>query len=201
MRCSTLHGMAFIYKDGTCDIYGPSQVDFSGQERLFRRLISPPPGPLEEVSRGKPSEATANYPSFYPHNAVDDSDSTMYHSANGIARAWWMIDLLQHRLVRAVEVLPRYDFAPAVGRFHDVEKLIEPQIRVSSTPRNGEDFSSWNLIGQYAGPYTAAEWRLNFTHDIGICGRYVVVQKVSSDTDHLQIVDVRVYVAPMMPIS
>lgn len=45
----------------------------------------------------------------------------MYHSANGIARAWWMIDLLQHRLVRAVEVLPRYDFAPAVGRFHDVE--------------------------------------------------------------------------------
>lgn len=74
------------------------------------------------------------------------------------------------------------------------------QIRVSSTPRNGEDFSSWNLIGQYAGPYTAAEWRLNFTHDIGICGRYVVVQKVSSDTDHLQIVDVRVYVAPMMTI-
>lgn len=45
----------------------------------------------------------------------------MYHSANDIARAWWMVDLLQHWKVYTVEILPRYGYLPAVGRFHDVE--------------------------------------------------------------------------------
>ncbi|XP_037784768.1 uncharacterized protein LOC119580745 [Penaeus monodon] len=121
MRCHQLHGVGYIYKNGTCDVYGPNQVDSSRGGRIFQRLSLPSLGSLEEISRGKPTEGSVQYGSLAPENAIDDSNTTMYHSANDIARAWWMVDLLQHWKVYTVEILPRYGYLPAVGRFHDVE--------------------------------------------------------------------------------
>ncbi|XP_063590555.1 uncharacterized protein LOC134767488 [Penaeus indicus] len=180
---------SYKYNDanGTCDVYGPNQVDSNRDGRIFHRLSLPSLGALEEISRGKPAEASLHERSYAPEYANDDSNTTMYHSANGIARTWWMLDLLQQWKVYAVEILPRNDYLPAVGRFHDIE------VRVGTTSRNGEDFSAWTLHGQYVGPYTVAQGRLRFMKSGGSSGRYLVIQKVSSDTDQLQIVDVRVY--------
>ncbi|XP_037785619.1 uncharacterized protein LOC119581293 [Penaeus monodon] len=187
MRCHQLHGVGYIYKDGTCDVYGLNQVYSSRDGRIFQRLSLPPLASLEEISRGKPAEGSLQFEDYTPNYAIDDSNITMYHSTDGIARAWWMVDLLQHWKVYAVEILPRYTELHTVGRFHNVE------IRVGTTPRNGEDFSAWTLHGQYVGPYTVAQGRLTFMKSGGSSGRYLVIQKVSSDTDHLQICDVKVY--------
>ncbi|XP_047475459.1 uncharacterized protein LOC125029549 [Penaeus chinensis] len=118
--------------------------------------------------------------------AIDDDMASMYHSADAISSPWWLLDMQDFHLVFAVDVLTRQDAAST--RFHDV------QIRVGTKPRIGQDFSSWALLGEYKGPYVVGEGRLNFTSDAGLCGRYVVIHKISSDTDHLQLVDVKIYV-------
>ncbi|XP_063600054.1 uncharacterized protein LOC134776268 [Penaeus indicus] len=132
-----------------------------------------------------PSELDLMTFSYYPQYANDASESTLFISHGSVARPWWMVDLEDINLVDRVEVLPRSAYA---YRFHQVE------VRVGSTPRVGEDFSEWPLLGFYEGPYTAAEGRLTITNETKLCGRYVVVQRVAAQVDLLELADVKVFV-------
>ncbi|XP_069970830.1 uncharacterized protein [Penaeus vannamei] len=123
---------------------------------------------------------------YYPQYANDASESTTFISHGSVARPWWMVDLLDTNLVDRVEVLPRpgtFDY-----RFHQVE------VRVGSTPRVGEDFSEWPLLGFYEGPYTSVEGRLTFASGTKLCGRYFVVQRVAAQVDLLELADGKVFV-------
>ncbi|XP_069989542.1 uncharacterized protein [Penaeus vannamei] len=183
--CQHLSGLAFIFSGGLCDMRGVG-LGQNLKSQTFARFHASNSTLLQDVSRGKPVEATLAYYGEVASKAVDDDMATMYHSANDISSPWWLVDMQDFHLVLAVDVLTRQDATSY--RFHDIE------IRVGTKPRIGQDFSTWALLGEYQGPYTVAEGRLNFTSDSGLCGRYVVIHKTSTDTDHLQLRDVKVYV-------
>ncbi|XP_037801504.1 fucolectin-like [Penaeus monodon] len=108
----------------------------------------------------------------------------MFESGGDVG-PWWMVDLQSINLVHTVEILSRQNCCPE--RFHDVE------FRVGLKRGTTDDFSSWPLLAFYLGPYSYADYRINFTSPSMILGRYVVIQKVSTDTQALQLIDVKVY--------
>ncbi|XP_042878726.1 pentraxin fusion protein-like [Penaeus japonicus] len=122
---------------------------------------------------------------YNPQYAIDGDISTMYHSANKVTHPWWMIDLQATVYVFSVDTITRqggFEY-----RFHNIE------VRVGFTPPSDEDFSSWLLLGFYQGPYSYDQGTITFSNSAGLCGRYVVVQRVSSDFDQLQLAEVQVF--------
>ncbi|XP_047475215.1 uncharacterized protein LOC125029411 [Penaeus chinensis] len=98
---------------------------------------------------------------------------------------WWMIDLEDPKYVFSVDILPRQNSFRY--RFHDIE------VRVGFTPPTDDNFSHWLLLGFYKGRYSLDQGVITFTNSSGLCGQYVVVQRVSSDFDQLQLNEVQVF--------
>ncbi|XP_047486344.1 uncharacterized protein LOC125037310 [Penaeus chinensis] len=176
----------YSFSDGTCNV-GAAGTDPRGNARQFTPFSAPDLTQVANIAQGKPFEACLQYStSYYPQYANDASESTSFISHGSVARPWWMVDLQDINLVDRVEVLPRSGVY--AYRFHQVE------VRVGSTPRVGEDFSEWPLLGFYEGPYAASEGRLTFANETKLCGRYVVVQRVAAQVNLLELADVKVFV-------
>ncbi|XP_042872934.1 fucolectin-like [Penaeus japonicus] len=177
-------GFAFLFQDGLCQVWGRG-VEMPSSSRVFAKTSALPCTHLEEVALNKPTESSSEYAAFRRKEGGNDGlESTMFESG-GDVRPWWLVDLETLNLVHTVEIMSRQNCC--YERFHDVE------FRVGLVRGTTDDFSAWPLLAFYKGPYTSADERINFTSPSMILGRYVVIQKISSDNQALQLVDVKVY--------
>ncbi|XP_064101023.1 fucolectin-like [Macrobrachium nipponense] len=118
--------------------------------------------------------------------AVDGKvDGKMYHSESGLTTPWWIVDLGEVRTIHQVQIFTRQDCCSQ--RFHDVE------VRVGQVLRVNGDLIPFTLMSTYDGPYDVTKGHIICNSVTGVIGRFLGIQKISNDTDHLQLSEVKVY--------
>ncbi|XP_037785606.1 uncharacterized protein LOC119581284 [Penaeus monodon] len=182
--CLSFQCLAFAFSDGECDIRGVG-FELPAETRVYTKFSLPLLSPLQMSQANNITASPALHPWYTKENAIDGNSSTIYHSDNGITHPWWMIDLEVPSYVFSVDILP--------GQKVYQHIYIDIQVRVGFTPPTDDNFSRWLLLGFYKGRYSVDQGVITFTNSSGLCGQYVVVQRISSDFDQLQLTEVLVF--------
>ncbi|XP_064078431.1 uncharacterized protein LOC135195844 [Macrobrachium nipponense] len=146
---------------------------------------------LHDIAQGKNTSSSSIYnpdsDSIYktmvPEMAVDDSNSTIFHSVKEI-RPWWLIDLGSERVFYHILILSRQDSNPQ--RLHDLE------IRLGNSLETPGNFSSFDRLNFFEGPYKKEDGFLMYTFPKGVKGRYISLQIVADKEEYLQLDTVKV---------
>ncbi|XP_066964918.1 uncharacterized protein [Macrobrachium rosenbergii] len=191
MRCSfeanKARAVAFTYEDDSCSLLG-SGGGVVGQVFLYRSVIFPLDGSIEELARGKTTIASAPFAGTCPpQKAVDGSlaDDAAYFSAS-LLKPWWQVDLGEERLIYQIQIFPR-QHPSYYGRFHDVE------VRVGKTLVSNGTLSSYSLLCSYTKVYQLGEGYLLCSRYNGFIGRYVSIQITAAAAEYLQLNEVNVF--------
>ncbi|XP_068246645.1 fucolectin-like [Palaemon carinicauda] len=175
----------FSFEGQICSLFS-SGGSTPNEITIYKSFLLPPGEPLEEVARGKPTDASPFFSTTTQSmEAVDGdiTDSSMYHSTS-ILKPWWRVDLGEERIIYQIQILPRQS---AYERFHDVE------VRVGTTAAVNGNFSSYNLLCTYTKIYALSEGHLLCSRYTGVVGRYVSIQIVAAVAEFLQINEINVY--------
>ncbi|XP_068230925.1 pentraxin fusion protein-like [Palaemon carinicauda] len=170
---------------GVCKIYGAGEGPHANSI-LFTIYLTPPVEKLEEIALSKPTYAVNHFGTRRKELAVNGIFvNDMYHSANNISQPWWIVDLTEMRTIHQVQIFTRQDCCQE--RLHDVE------IRIGQELASNGDLTSYTLMSTYKGPYDISQGHVICSHLKGVTGRFLGIKKISNDTDHLQLVEVRIY--------
>ncbi|XP_068232239.1 uncharacterized protein [Palaemon carinicauda] len=181
---------AFLILGGICTIYGAGNGYYGNEGySLFAFSDIPPPDDLEDIALFKPTHASEPFnEGLTKENAVNGIfNDNMYESKLELMHPWWMVDLMEVRTIHQVQIFTRQGCCS--HRLHDLE------IRIGQGLVLTGDLSSYTLMSTYKGPYDVSQGHVICSNLRGIAGRFLAIKKVSSDVDHLQLVEVRVYVA------
>ncbi|XP_042855796.1 uncharacterized protein LOC122242558 [Penaeus japonicus] len=166
-------------EDGMCELRGVGLGEHK-TSLVFEPLT------LTEVSRGKTVMSSKAYRSqFRATAAIDDSNETFYSNDGQSLQPWWVLDLEAQPIIHTVVVLPVYHHT---GRFNDIG------VFVGSSLPNDSNFTTWQMLGHYTGPYTESEGHVSFTCTSDITGQYVAFQRISATSQKLEMKDVKIYV-------
>ncbi|XP_064121479.1 fucolectin-5-like isoform X3 [Macrobrachium nipponense] len=141
---------------------------------------------LYNIAQGKNTSSSSIYfevTSYEAMMAIDDSDCTIFHSAGEI-RPWWLIDLGPERVFYHILILGRQDCCS--GRLYDLE------IRLGNSLETPGNFSSFDLLNFFKGPYKKEDGFLVYTFPKGVKGRYLSLQIVADKEEYLQLATVKV---------
>ncbi|XP_064120638.1 uncharacterized protein LOC135225238 [Macrobrachium nipponense] len=146
---------------------------------------------LHDIAQGKNTSSSSIYnpdsDSIYktmvPEMAVDDSNSTIFHSVKEI-RPWWLIDLGSERVFYHILILSRQDCCS--------ERLHNFEIRLGNCLETPGNFSSFDLLNFFEGPYKKEDGFLMYTFPKSVKGRYLSLQIVADTEEILHLDTVKV---------
>ncbi|XP_066942658.1 uncharacterized protein [Macrobrachium rosenbergii] len=186
----THKAVSYSYQDGVCTVYGVHERVYH-EGVFFVQSSARPAKELEEVAHLKNTYAVPHYANWRKEMAVDGRiDNSMYHSDSGLTTPWWIVDLGEVRTIHQVQIFTRQDCCSE--RLHDVE------VRVGRVLRVNGDLIPFTLMSTYGGPYNITEGHIICTSLTGVTGRFLSLQKISSDQDHLQLSEVKVYATKLI---
>ncbi|XP_064120591.1 pentraxin fusion protein-like [Macrobrachium nipponense] len=138
----------------------------------------PSPEMLHDMAPGKNTFGSSVSEGERPEKVTDGNDNSYFHSIRE-KRPWWVIDLGSERVIYHIMILTRQNCCSE--RLHDLE------IRLGNNLEMNGDFSSYDLLYFYRGPYRKEEGFLMYTFAQGVKGRYLSLQIVAEEAEFLQL--------------
>ncbi|XP_069991621.1 uncharacterized protein [Penaeus vannamei] len=140
--------------------------------------------------------AVCSHPrNLIPDLAVDGSvvSPSYYHSYPSITNPWWVVDLQACHLVSAVHVQPKGD-GSHTNYFKSIQVRVGLEFDSSQYSDTSSDFSSWALLGTFAGPPSSQD-PVIFSSSEGVSGRYISIKRHdTTNTPYLVLAEVWIYV-------
>ena len=129
----------------------------------------------------------SHHPLRTPGNLIDGVYSGTYDDTGMVIGTdpYFLIDLGEEVIVKKIKLRPNY-VNVHVNRFHKIT------VRIGDVPKTG-DFSTYEELGYYQGPYSGKEFIWSFEVDPPVSGRYVSIQKASTVHTILQIGHLQIY--------
>ncbi|XP_045607988.2 uncharacterized protein [Procambarus clarkii] len=187
--CTMHQGFTFSFQGGVCTVGGAGEAVGATHMRYTLTNI-PDCSALQEVAHaGKTAYASSIYSTGYDQSKAIDADlATWFASLGGSEqRPWWMLDLANVLCICRIQLLPR-------GAPDDSLYFRDIEVRVGSTNVTNGNFSSWALYATYPGPYSYGGGYIDLLKPVGVCGRYISVQRVVDNPSSLKLFNVNVFI-------
>ncbi|XP_013400585.1 fucolectin-like [Lingula anatina] len=150
-------------------------------------------GCTQNLAKGKPAYQSSNYQDvygnlFHASRAVDGNyDDYVFrgscsHTKGGHGE-WWLVDLETTARVVGVIITNRRDCCP--------DRLNNFEVRVGTSYDNSSSFTQYKLCASY--PEVAPVGNTSLSCESPLTGRYVLIIKVGSDDQALQLCEVEVH--------
>ncbi|XP_047482779.1 uncharacterized protein LOC125034821 [Penaeus chinensis] len=193
--CSSQRCGLFGFEGGVCTLGSVGMVPADPQDTYLYVLADPSAArvstPLPVI--GKPAFGSSFWTSprdLIPDLAVDGSEvnPSYYHSHPTVSNPWWVLDLQACHLVNEVQVQPKGGGGHTY-HFKSVEIRVGMEFDSSLYTDTSSDFSSWALLGTYAGPPSTQD-PVIFSSSTGLLGRYISIQRLETSTPYLVLTEV-----------